>query len=107
MNSLLALPRDQQEPLKEDVRHVLRLHKNGVTEQDWEDLCDRTKKLAKRVGDGKRMIYAHQKEGKEIVGLLTFYQALIDVLAFYYFYLEHAGFSYFAREWQTIMDLSA
>lgn len=107
MNALLKLPKEQQEPLKEQIRHVLRLHKRGMTEQDWEDVAEKTRTLAKRVGDGKRMIYAHQKEGKDIMPLLEFYGALIDTLAFFYFYLKHAGPGYLERDYTTIMELSS
>lgn len=107
MKSVMVLPEKQRAPLVAEVHHVLRLHKKGLTEEDWQDVVTRTLALAKRVGTGKQMIYDYRQKGNAIEDLLTYYTALIDTLAFFYFYLEHFGFSYFAANWQEIMNLSS
>lgn len=95
-----------REPIKKEVRDILKKLKDGMEDEDWQTFLGDWQKLAVRIQKGTRLIRKEQAEGRPIDEYLHFYSLLLEVMGFYCMVARHENRSFYDRHIMTIHEMA-
>lgn len=83
LRHLAEVKESLRDPIKQEVRDILKRRKAGMTEGDWADFLKGWKVVAGRISKGSALIRTEQRAGRPIDDYLPFYSLLLEVIGFY------------------------
>lgn len=106
LRHLAEVKESLRDPIKKEVRDILKRRKAGMTSKDWDDFLKGWKVVAVRISKGAALIRNEQKAGRPIDDYLPFYSLLLEVIGFYCMLARFDNRTFYDAHIAEIMTLS-